>query len=478
MKKILAFLLCIITVFTCVPLTAFAISPSKLDVITARNIASLYVAIWPFTDDDGDTFSFGKDFTLSHSEEISDETGDTIALAFEISSSTSNRQGYVVLSLDSEVPVLAQIGLGEIPAPESVVLVDSDELNEEQKSLALQENALLIDAVEEIEQKDELSLTEKLERLIEKIENYFKYYLFSFWYGDDWDAESANRDVEAHIREYAAENGSVLTGKYTVDKNYCVPNTQSYFFGSEEYYDGICGVAAWEMLLGYYRDGLGYDKLPDDKTMYIELMAIMDDITEKVLFGLDFLSDLNDIVTEYTDYYIPHDIRAHEIIGTLDAGIAIYLNSKGYTEEAKNILKNLSINVPLLTSAKRALMLSDLKARLADWIYEETDGKLRCQAIISRSAEDTVVRSLKRGEPVVIGNWFALDETRFTNHYFTAVGLYEIEGEIELADGISFKFSRKLVEVYDTWRNNGSAFIDLDNLTLKAAYNANSIADL
>ena len=475
MKKKIAIVLSICMLLCAFPISASADTMDTIDTLTARNIATFYASIWPFEDADGNPVRFGTNFTLSHSESLTDANGDEKALGFTINGRNEEQTGYVVISLEQNVPCLAQIGLGALPEAGAIALTAAEDLTEEQVQQTQQENQNLLNALREM---DNLNFQEKITWLFDQIIYRLRYYLDDIWYGVEWDAESANRTVEAAIREYAAENGSIVTSVYSVDKNYCVPHSQGYFFQSEEYYDGICGVAAWQMLLAYYRDACGYTNLPDDFTMYKELMVIMDDITERVFGGLDFLSDLNDIVTKYTDYYIPHDLRAHEMIGTLDAGIAIYLYQKGYDAAAQNVLQNLSINIPLLTSAKRALLLSDLRAELADWIYAETDGQIRIITGLAHSAQDVVVRSLKRGEPVVIGNWFSLNEYKFTNHYFTAVGLYNIEGTVQLADGIAFSFDRQYVEVYDTWTDSGSSFIDLENLTLKAAYNANSLTDL
>lgn len=467
MKKLTSVLLVLCMMLCICPITAQAEQSSSISVLTARNIANLYASVWQFTDENGDAFSFGKDFTLSHSRELQNDR-----VLFEIISTTQeHKNGYVIISLDSTTPHLSAIAYGDVPQDADAFTLEDDNTTEEQNA----ENKTLLEALSVMK---EMSFKDRFLWLFDQITYRFRYYLGDVWYGFDWDAEAANRKVEETIREYAAAHAGVVTQSWTVDKNYCIPHTQSYFFGDEEYYDGICGVAAWEMLLGYYRDGCGYDNLPDDHTMYKELMIIMDDLTERVLGGLDFLSDLNDIVTEYTDYYIPHNIRAHEILGTLDAGIAIYLYQKGYPEEARNVLENLTICIPLLSAAKRELLLSDLQSALADWIYAETDGTISYLTGIANSAEDIIVRTLKRGEPVVIGNWFTLDESKFTNHYFTAVGLYNIECTVTLTDGMDFTFDRQFIEIYDTWTNYGSAFIDLDNLMLKSMGNANCMADL
>lgn len=476
MKKRLALILTVIMVLSWLPLNANAASANELTVLTARNIATMFASVWEFTSDTGDSFRFGDDFTLSHSQEIKNANGVTKALLFEINGTAEKKQdGYVVIALDDSVPALSHIGLGEAPQNENILIADASQLTTQEAEDNQNENKTILEALSVMKA---MNLKERLTWLLDQLTFRFRYFLGDIWYGFEWDAEGANRMVEEAIREYAAQHGSVVTDSWTVDKNFCVPHRQSYFFGSEEYYDGICGIAAWEMLLGYYRDGCGYTNIPDDQTMYRELMVIMDDLTEKLLGGLDFLSDLNDIVTKYTDYYIPHDIRAHEILGTLDAGIAMYLYNKGYTEEAKNVLQNLSINIPLLTQAKRTLLMSDLMSDLAEWVYNETDGEISFLTGLANSEKDIIVRSLKRGEPVVIGNWFSLDEYKFTNHYFTAVGLYDIEGSIILTDGISFTFNRQYIEIYDTWTDYGSAFVDLDNLVLKSCGNANSIADL
>lgn len=476
MKKTLSIILTIVMILCCIPFSANAAQTNDISVLTARNIATMFAAIWEFNLDDGATFSFGNDFTLSHSEEIKNENGKTSAVLFNINSNEPEEQnGYIVIALNNNIPHLSQIGLGEAPQESLVVLADDVQQSDTTAEQVQNENKTVLEALSVMK---EMNFKDSLLWLFDQITFRLRYYLGDVWYGFEWDAESANRMVEETIRNYAAEHAGVVTQVYTVDKNFCKPHTQSYFFGEEEYYDGICGVAAWEMLLGYYRDGCGYDNLPDDHTMYKEIMVIMDDLTERVLGGLDFLSDLNDIVTEYTDYYIPHDIRAHEILGTLDAGIAMYLHQKGYTQEALNVLENLTINIPLLTSAKRELLLSDLQAALADWIYAETDGKISFLTGIANSAEDIIVRTLKRGEPVVIGNWFTLDESKFTNHYFTAVGLYNIDCTIKLTNDIDFSFNRQFIEIYDTWTNYGSSFVDLDNLMLKSMGNANCMADL
>lgn len=472
MKKIISILLVLCLSLCFLPVFATAQSADMISILSARNIATAFAAVWPFADADGNIFSLGSDFTLGHSQPVD----NTDCVLFDILSAENEEAiGYVIISLDPLQPHLTRIGLGDAPQGNALAATIGEVQDTQQTEDAAEENETLLEALSVMKT---MSFKDSIIWLFDQIIYRLRYSLGSIWYGFEWDAETANRCVEEAIREYAATHTGVVTQVYTVDKNFCKPHTQGYFFEDEEYFDGICGVAAWEMLLGYYRDGCGYDKLPDDQTMYREIMVIMNGLTERFLGGLDFLSDLNDIVTKYTDYYIPHDIRAHEIIGTLDAGIAVYLYQKGYEQEAKNVLRNLSVNIPLLTSLKRDLLLSDLQAEIADWIYDETDGEVSLLTGIANSAEDIIVRSLKRGEPVVIGNWFSLDESRFTNHYFTAVGLYQITCTVALTEGMEFSFDRQLIEIYDTWSNYGSSLLDLDNLMLKSMSNANSIAFL
>ncbi len=293
------------------------------------------------------------------------------------------------------------------------------------------------------------------------------------WFGD---MEVAQEAVDLAVREYAAENSSTVKNSYVVDKNYCKPHSQSYFADDDTIGDGACGIAAWIIALSYYRDAFGYN-FPDDQTMFNELIAIYDEIDEEAKVLRQLMKSIEDAFKNAFDVKLGLDGRPFEYIGFLDVGIYRYLKSKGYENEANNEFKNLKINIPILSEALQKTLLNDTKSSILDIINPKANDETISD--FSYSAKSVIINSLKKGEPAVIGNWMAIGyNAEYTNHYFTAVGLYEIETAVALPGGGSYSYKRNIVEIYNNWTDRYSALLDLDAFNLAAFYGASSIASL
>lgn len=315
-------------------------------------------------------------------------------------------------------------------------------------------------------------------------------YVLNDWvrFPSGWDKTGANAAVDDAVREYCEENNCTVKEVYRIDKDYFVPNRQRYFSDGEYVGDGVCGVASWEMILGGYRDMGILADLPDDITMYREIMDIMDGITEElipkvraVISRNSFLVDkvVNPVLSNFSDVYLDDDIEfeAYEVLGALDIGIAMYLNQYGYTEYARRVLANLTIGVPVLTPARRALFMREIKNTVSGWIYRKTDGKLNLPTGMGSAVPDTVIRSLERGEPAIIGCWMSvLGDDDLTNHYFVAASLYKVETELKINDKKSVIVERNLIEIYDTWDNNSVELVDFDAMFNTTLTDANTLA--
>ena len=303
-----------------------------------------------------------------------------------------------------------------------------------------------------------------------------------------WDKVTADDKVEKAVIEYCNENNCTLEEVYRADKDYFVPNKQRYFSDGAFIGDGVCGVASWEMILGGYRDMGILSALPDDLTMYREIMSIMDDITDELVPILQkivadcypFIEEyLNPVLSSVAGVHIDKDftLNSYEVLGTLDVGIAMYLQQYGYTEYAKRVLSNITVGIPVLSPVTRAVFMRDIKNTVSAWLYKKTDGKLNLPTGFGSTTSDTVLRSLERGEPAVIGCWTSLlGDDDLTNHYFVAVSLFKVKGELKLSDSTSVPFERNLVEIYDTWDNNSVELVDFDALYHTTLSDANSLS--
>ena len=304
----------------------------------------------------------------------------------------------------------------------------------------------------------------------------------------DWDKASADTEVEKALNEYCETNNLTVKEVYRADKDYFVPNKQRYFSDGAFIGDGVCGVASWEMLLGGYRDMGVLSELPDDITMYREIMAIMDDITGELVPKIQkiigkyypFIEEyVNPVLSNVAGMHIDEDFffNSYEVLGTLDVGIAMYLQQYGYTEYAKRVLSNITVGIPVLSPVNRAIFMRDIKNTVSGWLYDKTDGKLVLPTGLGSTAYDTVLRSLERGEPAAIGCWMSLlGDDDLTNHYFVAVSLFKVKGELKLSDSRSIPVERNLIEIYDTWDNKSVELVDFDALFLTTLSDANSLA--
>lgn len=315
-------------------------------------------------------------------------------------------------------------------------------------------------------------------------------YVLNGWidFPDDWDKASADAEVEKALNEYCEEHNCTVKEVYRADKDYFVPNKQRYFSDGAPVGDGVCGVASWEMLLGGYRDMGILPVLPDDITMYREIMAIMDDITDELVPKIQrvigasypFIEEyVNPVLSDVAGMYIDKDFsfNSYEVLGTLDVGIAMYLQQYGYTEYARRVLSNITIGIPVLSPVNRAVFMRDIKNTVSDWLYKKTDGKLNLPTGLGSAVPDTVLRSLERGEPAIIGCWTSLlGDDDLTNHYFVAVSLFKVTGEVKLSDSKSVPIERNLIEIYDTWDDNSVELVDFDALFNTTLSDANSLA--
>ncbi len=300
----------------------------------------------------------------------------------------------------------------------------------------------------------------------EKINDYLlvilNYFIDSVWHTGN--IAQINAAVEEIIKNHAGAGYSVSFAS-VVDKNFMVPQYQSYY--ETNVGDGICGKASSMMALAFYRDGRGFSNLPDDHTMYAELSAIYDDMTQYFSFFFD-------------NTYVKDEIglsESYEMMGTLDMGLAYYLYSKGYVDAAKNVIDNACFSITMVPDALSNTLMTILKVAMSKWLHDKTYGKLTFITAVKSKTDDIIINTLKKGEPVVIGSLAAIGCNWYSNHYFAGVGYYKMESDVKIGSKTVYKLYKEYVEVYDTWAHDSSVM----NWTVfksTALYSSTSLADV
>lgn len=430
--------------------------------------------------------------------------------------------GYVVISAHSDMPVLCEYGYGESPYKpqdgERILYINAWEYytqradgkytdrfgiirdaryvesdfiyfyeyrawmyaNDYDYILEIKElNAGLGGAAEQAAK--EPGLIEKIKAFFRYIigffEKYMQYALFDLYYNSDSSEERMN-EIQLNVLGFAAQNDCYLAESRFIDKKNLVPQPQDYYAGDYDVGSGICGAVSWMMLLGYYRDGRGYTNIPDDKTMFSDLIKIFDEITEKISPISSLADDICELISEKTELSVSSFDNSYEVIYALDAGIAQYLYNLGYKELAYNCIRNINFSIPVLTPAANAVLLRDVRSEIAEWLYKQTDGKLNVFSCVKQSASAIADRSLERGEPIVIGNWVSFSDQSYTNHYFLGTGYFKLRFDCKDGDNAVFTGEKTILEIFDTWGDDHSAFVDWDVLKSTSLYDVNSLASL
>lgn len=278
------------------------------------------------------------------------------------------------------------------------------------------------------------------------------------------DLAQVNAAVEAFIKNHAGE-GYTLSFSSIVDKNYMVPRRQSYY--ETNVGNGICGKASSMMALAFYRDGRGFTALPDDTAMYAQLSEIYDDITSyfSFFFEDEFVSDEMGLSESY------------EMLGTLDMGLAYYLYSKGYEVAAQNVIDNACFSITMVPDAVSNALMSALKIAMSKWLFEKTNGELTFITAVTSKANDVIINTIKKGEPVVIGSLASIGCDMYSNHYFPGVGYYKMVYDYKINNKTIYSLTKEYVEVYDTWGSN-SSIVNWSVFKSTALYSATSLAEV
>lgn len=277
------------------------------------------------------------------------------------------------------------------------------------------------------------------------------------------DIARANAAVASLIKNNAGTFYSVSASS-VVDKNFMVPHSQQYYQPGVP--GGICNKTAAMMLLSFYRDGKGYQNLPDDAAMYKEISELYNSMTQyfSKFFSIPLLNEQFD--TRYS----------YEMLGTFEMGVAYYLYSKGYKAAAQNVIDNISCSIMLVPQKAGNSVLKVLMAYFSSWIEKQTNGELKLSTNIKTKANDVILNSLKKGEPVIIGCLTALGNDIYAAHYFVGVGYYKTN-LFGLKNKILNPLGKEYVEVYDTWGQNSSV-INWTVFKNTALFSAISLADV
>lgn len=269
------------------------------------------------------------------------------------------------------------------------------------------------------------------------------------------------------VRNLVAADAGIfrkITASSVVDKNVMIPRSQQYYQPGVA--GGICNKAAAMMVLSFYRDGKGFTALPGDETMFAEISAVYDSIT---LAYPGFFT--NKLVNSLLD--VRH---GYEMLGSFEAGLAYYLYSKGYTDAAQNVLDNMACAIAAARGRTGNTLLAAVVSYFSGWLSEKTNGGLTMPVSIRQAPGDVIERSLRQGEPVIIGCMLAAGNDIYWVHYFVGVSLYETKavfGNGKLAG----KLAKQYIEVYNTW-DSTSSVVDWTVFKNTALYSSVSAADL
>lgn len=496
-KKLVSVLLAAVMIIGTACIGVSAAEPEALLIsgVSARRVATYYLAVCePMSFEGVGEVRLGADFTLSDGIELRGAGGDVRFLCFTFTGTLDDAlTGYIVISLADDMPYVVECTTGSCPfdAGDTVYYVNPLEyyvseggvyLNAFGESFSADavdasldvrsrayaksgllgtvraENAATLDEIDWTLVSEMFSDPEKFKDFILELLRYFMGAVTHEGTPDD-----INALVEQFIKETAGE-GYTMCESYTVDKDYMVPRRQRYY--ADDVGNGICGKVSSMMMLAYYRDGRGFN-LPDDATMFEEFSAIYDDIDDyyAFFFKSDFIN--NKIGLTYS----------FEMLGTLDMGLAYYLYTKGYKQEAQNVIDNMRFSVTLVPDAVSDTLLTALRVILSKWLKERTNGELKLTTNCRFGTEQVVTSALAKEEPVIIGCLTAIGDSTFSNHYFAGVGYYKFAREIKLGDITVATRHKEYVEVYDTWAHRSSV-MNWSVFKLTALYSVNSLAKL
>lgn len=269
------------------------------------------------------------------------------------------------------------------------------------------------------------------------------------------------------VRKLVAADAGIfrkIVSASVVDKNVMIPRSQQYYQPGVP--GGICNKAAAMMILSFYRDGKGFTALPGDETMFAEISAVYESITQAypAFFTNKLVNGLLDVRHGY------------EMLGSFEAGLAYYLYSKGYAEAAQNVLDNMACAIAAARGQAGNALLLAVASYFSGWLNEQTLGALSMPVSARQAPGDVIERSLRQGEPVIIGCMLAAGNDIYWVHYFVGVGFYQtraVFGSGRLARSLA----KDYVEVYNTW-DSTSSVVDWTVFKNTALYSSVSAADL
>ncbi len=525
MKKIFSVILAVSLLLSSltIAVSAKAAVYPKINEKIARDVATFYLAtLEPFslsvdkmtgaqsmsfedTAAQNDLVELGSDFTLLEGRELYNIDDETAFYNFSFESTADrNLNGYITVSVNSDLPFVMEQEFSPSPyAGDAIVTTyyispmvyfnetaDGKYLNKDGEAVAFSQiegsfkdysdyrtglylnNYSFIQVVVK-ENNQTLSAIKQAKAAgfwadfsFESIKAYIVdllyYYLGSIMRTANLEKDNAN--VEKFIKNHAGE-GYTLSFSSIVDKDYMVPRRQSYY--ETNVGNGICGKASSMMALAFYRDGRGFSSLPDDAAMYAQLSEIYENITScfSFFFEDEFVNDEMGLSESY------------EMLGTLDMGLAYYLYSKGYRDAAQNVIDNACFSITFVPDAISDVLMTVLKAAMSKWLYDKTNGELTFLTAVTASANDIVINTLKKGEPVVIGSLAAIGCDEYSNHYFPGVGYYKMVYDYKLNNITVYELSKEYVEVYDTWGSH-SSIMNWSVFKSTALYSATSLADV
>lgn len=511
LKKILAFMIFVsIAAGACLfPANASASPAGTIRLKTAREIASFYLAtLEPVRVDraaGARPVRLNGDFELTAARPLYNAAGQIAFYSFDFTGTAAGGlDGYITVSLCSDLPYIMEHGFS--PSPYSGEGIEKtfyisplvyfnktadgryldknanavtfaqvkecfDSYGRYRQDLALanspiiknvlEENEATLSAVKQIK-ADGLLDALRSGSFFENLRLLLDYYLGSVWHWGD--VSETNKAVEDIIKNHAGA-GYTISSSSVVDKTYMIPQTQHYY---DDYVgSGICGKASSMMVLAFYRDGRGFDVLPADETMYEELSAVYDSITAEFPFF-------------FANAYVNEELglsQSYEMLGTLDMGLAYYLYSKGYKEAAQNVIDNACFDVTMVPDLFCRVLMKALWSAMSGWLTDKSNGELSFANTAANTANNAIVNSLKKGEPVVIGCLAAVGCDWFSNHYFAGVGYYEAVYDAAENGGTAVHLNKEYVEVYDTWGHDSSV-INWSVFKSTALYSSTSLADV
>ncbi len=275
----------------------------------------------------------------------------------------------------------------------------------------------------------------------------------------------------AFISGVAAENAQLLTAVTKIKSKAMLSSA-----GKPEFFQYLLDA------LFYYIGRVRHNVDIAQINAYVEQL-IMDNAGESYSVKESVLVDKTYMVPR-TQWYYEDDVGSG-ICGKASSmmALAFYRDGRGYANlpsdaemyaELSGIYDDMTdyFSFFVITGA----LMTALKTAMSKWLAEMTGGALSFSTPPTARASTVITKTIRQGEPVVIGCLTAIGCDWFSNHYFAGVGYYRLEKALSFGAS-EFKLTKEYIEVYDTWGSHSSV-MDWTVFKSTALYCSTSLADI